>query len=79
MWLRSQVAVAAAVVEAGRCSSNSTSSLETYVCHVCGPKKTKDKKRKRKKTNNNSKKREGVPQPVEKTRTLEEVEFLTPQ
>ena len=32
--------VAVAVVGAGSCSSNSTPSLGTSICHGCGPKKT---------------------------------------
>ena len=38
-WLRSRVAVA--VVWTGNCSSDSTPSLRTSMCHKCGPKKTK--------------------------------------
>ena len=37
MWLGSHVAVA--VAQAGSCSSNSTSSLGTYICLRCSPKK----------------------------------------
>ena len=33
-----------AVVQAGNCSSNSTPSLGTSICHRWGSKKTKDKK-----------------------------------
>ena len=43
-WLRSRVAV----VQASSCSSNSTPSLGSSICHRCGPKKTKDKERKNK-------------------------------
>ena len=46
--------VAVAVGQAGSCSSDSTSSLETSICHRCGPKKqnkkTKNKKEKEKKS-----------------------------
>uniref|UniRef100_A0A8D1M9K0 Lipid-binding serum glycoprotein C-terminal domain-containing protein n=1 Tax=Sus scrofa TaxID=9823 RepID=A0A8D1M9K0_PIG len=41
-WLRSGVAVA--LVYASSCSSDSTPSLGTSICHKCGPKKTKKKK-----------------------------------
>uniref|UniRef100_A0A8D0SIM2 Lipid-binding serum glycoprotein C-terminal domain-containing protein n=1 Tax=Sus scrofa TaxID=9823 RepID=A0A8D0SIM2_PIG len=44
-WLRSGVAVA--LVYAGSCSSDSTPSLGTSICHECGPKKTKKKKKKK--------------------------------
>ena len=37
MWLRSGVGVALA--EAESCNSNLTPSLETSICHKCGPKK----------------------------------------
>ena len=37
------VAVAVAVVVAGSCSSNSSPSLGTFICHKCGPKKKKKK------------------------------------
>ena len=40
--------VAMAVVKAGVCSSNSTPSLGTSICHRCGPKKEKKKKTKKK-------------------------------
>ena len=40
--------VAAAVVQAGGCSSNSTPSLGTSLCQGCGPKKTGEKKKKKK-------------------------------
>ena len=42
--LRSHVAVA--VAQAGNCSSNSTPSLGTSICHRCGPKKAKNKQTK---------------------------------
>ena len=38
MQLRSCVV---AVAEAGHCGSDSIPSLETSICHKCGPKKTK--------------------------------------
>ena len=44
MWLGSCVAVA--VVQAGPCSSSLTPSLGTSICHLCGPKKTKQNKTK---------------------------------
>ena len=37
-WVRFGIAMA--VVKAGSCSSNSTSSLGTFICHECNPKKT---------------------------------------
>ena len=40
MWLGSRFAVA--VADAGSCSSDSTSSLETSLCHGYGSKKTKN-------------------------------------
>ena len=46
MQLRSHIAVA--VAQTGSCSSNSTPSMETSVCHKCGPKKQKKKKKKKK-------------------------------
>ena len=45
MQLRSCVVVAVAVAVAGSCSSDSTPSLGTSICHRCGPKKTKKKKK----------------------------------
>ena len=39
MWLGSGIAVAVA----NNCSSNSTPSLETSICHRCDPQKTKSK------------------------------------
>ena len=42
MWLGFCVAVAMAQISS--CSSNSTSSLGTSMCHRCGPKKKKKKK-----------------------------------
>ena len=42
MWLGSGIAVA--VVWANSCSSNSTPSLGTSICHRCGPRKKKIKK-----------------------------------
>ena len=42
-WLRSQVAVA--VGQARSCSSDSTPSLWTSICHRCGPKKREKKKK----------------------------------
>ena len=48
LWCRSQTqlgsCMAVAVVQAGSCSSDSTPSLGTSVCHGCGPKKIKKKK-----------------------------------
>ena len=41
MQLRSGIAVT--VVQASRCSSNSTPSLGTSICHGCSPKKQKKK------------------------------------
>ena len=41
MQLRSHVAVAVVVVQAGGYSSNSTPGLETAICHRCSPKKEK--------------------------------------
>ena len=46
MWLRSQVSMA--VVQASSYSSDSTPSLGNFICHGCGPKKTKDKQIKEK-------------------------------
>ena len=46
-WLGSHVAVALAV--ASSCSSNSTLSLATSICHRCSPEKQKKKKKKEKK------------------------------
>ena len=43
MWLRYCVAVA--VAKANSYSSDSTPSLETSICHQCGPKQTKDQKK----------------------------------
>ena len=42
---RIAVAVAVAMVQASSCSSNSTPSLGTSVCHRCGPKKEKGGKK----------------------------------
>ena len=36
--------IAEAVVQASRCSSDSTPSLGTSMCHRCGPKKKKEKR-----------------------------------
>ena len=48
LWCRSQMqlgsGVAVAVAWAGGYSSDWTPSLETSICHECGPKKTKKKK-----------------------------------
>ena len=44
--LRSHVAVAVAVVQADRCSSDSTPSLGTSICCRCSPKKQKIKNKK---------------------------------
>ena len=44
--LRSGMVVAVAVAVASSCSSNSTPSLGTSICHSCGPKNQKKKKRK---------------------------------
>ena len=41
--------IAVAVVQTGSCGSDSAPSLETSICHWCGPKKTKKKKKKKKK------------------------------
>ena len=41
MRLGSGVAVAVAMVQAGSCSSDETTSLGTSMCHGCGPKRTK--------------------------------------
>ena len=41
MQLRSGVAVA--MMEASSCSSDSTPSLGTSICHRCGPKESKNK------------------------------------
>ena len=43
MQLRFRVAVA--VVQAGSCSSDSTPSLEPFICHGYSPKKKKEKKK----------------------------------
>ena len=49
LWCRSQTwlgsGVAVAVMQAGSCSSHSTPSLGTSVCHGCGPKKQRKKKK----------------------------------
>ena len=37
--------MAVAVVQASSCSSDSTPSLGTSMCHRCGPEKTKKKKK----------------------------------
>ena len=42
MWLGSHVAVS--VLQAGKCSSDYTASLETSIRHRCGDKKPKKKK-----------------------------------
>ena len=44
-WLRSCIAVV--VVWAGSCSSDSTPSLGSFICHGCGPKRQKKKERER--------------------------------
>ena len=44
LWCRSQMWHCMAVVQTNSCSSNSTPSLGTSICHGCGPKKTKKKK-----------------------------------
>ena len=48
LWSRLQIGlgslVAVAVVKAGSCSSASTPSMGTFMCHRGGPKKTKKKK-----------------------------------
>ena len=53
LWFKSQTqlrsCVAGAVARASSCSSDSTSSLGTSICHGCGPKKTRQKQ----KTNKN--------------------------
>ena len=41
MQLVSHIAVAVAMPVAGSCSSNSTPSLGTNICHKCSPKRTK--------------------------------------
>ena len=49
LWRRSQTwlgsGVAVAVASASSCSSKSTPSLGTSICHKCGPKKAKKKKK----------------------------------
>ena len=54
LWSRLQTQLgrgfAAAVVEAGNCSSDWTPSLAASMCRGCGPKKTKKKKRKKENT-----------------------------
>ena len=47
MWLGSGVAVdvAVAVVQAGNCSSDSTPSLGTSICHRYGPEKKSERER----------------------------------
>ena len=47
MWLGSNATMA--VVYASSCSSNSTPSLGTFICHGCDPKMTKKKKKKKRK------------------------------
>ena len=49
--------VAAAVVQAGGCSSNSTPSLGTSLCQGCGPKKTGEKQTKKKEPEGGERKR----------------------
>ena len=44
MWLGSRVAVA--VVQAGSCSSDSTTSLGISICYKYGPKKKKEERKK---------------------------------
>ena len=48
-WLRSLVAVAVAVAVAGSCSSDSTPSLGTSICHKSSPRNRKKTKKKKKK------------------------------
>ena len=47
LWCRSQTqlrsGISVAVAQASSCISNLTSSLGTYICHQCGPKKKKKK------------------------------------
>jgi len=45
MWLKSGVAVAVAVAQAGSCSSDWTPSLGPSICRRCGPKKKQKKKK----------------------------------
>ena len=41
-WVKDpSIAVAVAVAKVGNCSSDSTPSLGTSICHRCGPKKHK--------------------------------------
>ena len=51
LWCRSKTrfesGIAVAVAKAGSCSSDSSPSLGTSICHRCGPKKQKRKKKKR--------------------------------
>ena len=51
LWCRLQIrlrsGVVVAGVEAGSYSSDSTPSLGTSLCHVCGPKTQKEKKKKK--------------------------------
>ena len=53
LWCRSQMRLgsgfAAAVVQAGSCCTNWTSSLGTSMCHRCNQKKKKKKKKKKRK------------------------------
>ena len=44
--MRLELHVAAAVAQAGSCSSDSTPNLGTSICHGCGSKKPKKKKKK---------------------------------
>ena len=46
--MRLELHVAAAVAQAGSCSSDSTPNLGTSICHGCGSKKPKKKKKKKK-------------------------------
>ena len=65
-WLGSHAAVAVAV--AGTCSSNSTPSLGTSICHLYGPRKTKRRlKNERKK---NKRKKEVFPMMLADVRVL---------
>ena len=50
--IRLESCIAVAVAQAGSCSSDSTSSLGTSICHGCSPKREpKNKKKKKKKLN----------------------------
>ena len=46
LWHRSQTCIRAGIAVASSCSSHSTPSLRTYLCHRCGPKKKKKERKK---------------------------------